>query len=355
MKRYFLTKSLVVLVALLIGICSTAEAQDGDQVRFKTKSKMRIESLGFLAGMLDSETVEEVSIAKGYKRADQKDTSTITDIPNRRIINLNHKEKEYSVITFEDMMAMLEEAGQYAQGRVDSARQDMADEDVPEYTVEFKLTVNDTGKEKKFDGKKAGQKVMVIETIFEPKDASADTLPSGSLFVINDMWLATDLPEMRVAEEFNRDLGEELNQELGQMNLASILSNVLKSDPRIGNAMEKAKEEMKKVDGYPLATTTIFVTVPAEKELDLELALGEKKEEKSGGGFGGFGNIVKQAAGIDTGDDEQPKEAKQSTVLKMEQWTEDISDKKRKMEYFRIPTNYDEVEYERPQLPTSGG
>ena len=173
------------------------------------------------------------------------------------------------------------------------------------------------------------------------------------------MWLSTDIPEMKVAEEFNRDLGEELNQELGQMNLASVISNMLKSDPRMGDAIEKAKEEMKKVEGYPVATTMHLVTVPVYQELDLELALGEKKEEKSGGGgFGGFGNLVKQAAGIETdeeGETGEKPEPKQSTVLSIEQTTGDISDKKRKMDYFGIPSNYDEVKYERPQLPTSGG
>ena len=168
MRRSFLTKPLVLLILLALGAGSVAEAQDGEHVRYKTKSKTRLEALGgFLAGMLDGETVEEVSITKGYKRADQKDTSTITDIPNRRIINLNHKEKEYSIITFEDMMAMVQEAGDYAQGRVDSVRQEMEEAEAPEYTVDFKLTVNDTGKEKKFDGNKASQKVMIIETIFE--------------------------------------------------------------------------------------------------------------------------------------------------------------------------------------------
>ena len=288
--------------------------------------------------------------------------STITDLENRRIINLNHKKKEYSVITFEEMMEMFENAAAYGQSQAEQAKEDMeSSEEMAQYDVDFDLRVENTGKTKKIDGNKAEQTVMIIETIFEPKEGANDSLPSTKMYAINDTWMSDDVPEMKVAEQFHKDMAEAMEQEFTEMNIATILSSLLKSDPRVGSAMEKAKEEMMKMDGFPLASTMHIVTVPPGKELDLELALGEKEEEKSGGGFGGFGGLLKQAAksqGVDMGDDEEggePAEAKQATLVSFESRTEDISDKSRDLDYYQIPTEYTEVEYERPEIPQAGG
>jgi hypothetical protein len=87
-------------------------------------------------------------------------------------------------------------------------------------------------------------------------------------------------------------------------------------------------------------------------DLDWELAIGEKEEEKEGGGgFGGFMKQAAKAAGVDTGDDEEEdSEPKQATLFSMERKIEDISDKERDLDYFQIPSDYEQVEYERPDF-----
>jgi hypothetical protein len=315
---------------------------------------MKIEGLGFLSGLLGGEQKEKVSVYGHLKRVDEDDTSTITDVDNRRMIFLNHDKDEYSVMTFEEMAEMIDEMTAWGKAKVDEKKAEMeADEDVPEYTADFDLEVHDTGKKKKIDGNEAKQKVMIIETIFQPKDeAAADSLPSGSFYVVTDMWQAEDIPEMAVETEFNRSLGEAMGREMMETNMASVMSQLLESDPRVGEAMEKAKEELGNMEGVTLESTMYFVTVPAGMDLDWEQAIGEKEEENGGGGFGGFMKQAAKAAGVDAGDDdgEEKSEPEQATLFSMERKIEDISDKERDLDYYQIPSDYDQVEYERPDF-----
>ncbi len=350
-RTSLLTRVLILLAGISVISSSTLVAQ---HVRYKTKTKMEIESLGFLGRLLNTELKEETSISGMVKRVDRKDNSTITNLETLEIINLNHKKKEYSVITIDEMMEMFKAATSYAEVSVEEGRAEMeSDEDVPEYKVEFDLRVEDTGKEKKIGGHKTYQKVLIIETLFTPVDeAAADTLPSTSLYAINDLWLATDVPEMAVNDDFNRKLGEIMKQELTQGNMSAIISALLKSDPRVAEAMDKAKGAMEELEGTTLLSVMHVVTVPPDMELDLALALGEKeKPKKKGGGFGGFMKAAAKAQGIDVGDDEeQEKVPEQTTLFSMTSKTESISDKARKPEYYMVPDDYEEIEFELPKV-----
>lgn len=350
-KSHSVTRTLLFTVAASLLLAGTVDAQ---HLRYKTKSKMKIEGLGFLSGLLGGGQEEEVSVYGDYKRVDGDDMSTITDVEARRIIYLNHDKDEYSVVTFEEMAEMVDEMTAWGQEKVDEKGAEMEpDEETPEYNAEFDLKVHDTGKTEKIDGYESKQRIMIIETMFEPKDeAAADSLPSGSFYVVTDMWQADDIPEMEVEAEFNRKMGEALGREMMETDMASIMSQLLESDPRVGEAMEKAKEEVGNVEGMTLQSTMYFVTVPKGMELDWELAIGEKEEEKkSGGGIGGFLNQAAKAAGVDAGDDDEGEaEPKQSTLFSMETTIDDISDKERDLDYYQIPDDYDQVEFERPDF-----
>ena len=162
------SRILVLCAAVSVCAASTADAQ---HLRYKTKSEMNLESLGFIGSLLDSEFVEEASISGNIKRVDRKDSSTITNLDTEEIINLNHKKKEYSVVTFEELMQAFKDATAYGQMQAaDGSGGSGSGDDVPEYKVDFDLRVEDTGKSKKIDGVKAYQKVLIIETLFEPAD-----------------------------------------------------------------------------------------------------------------------------------------------------------------------------------------
>lgn len=339
--RSLVSRSVLALL-LLSTVLGTASAQD---VSYKTKSKTELHVLGFLGGLFNGETKQDVAI-KGYKmRADEKDHSTITDLDGERFIQVNHKKKEYSVVTFAQMAEMMSSLGTKMN---DAEKPQMAEGDKPDYDVEFNLDVKNTGKTQKIDGYKTEEKVLILETRFKPKDASADSLPSGSIYAVTDMWLAGDIPEMGPAEAFQKRAAEVMQSNLESMDMAGVINQLLGSYPQVGAAMDRAKEEMTKVEGFPMVTTMHLVTVPSDKDLDLELALGEKKEEKKkGGGFGGFLKKMAEAQGVPAGGDEKA-EAKQKTLLSVYSSTSDISNKSREASYFEPPSGYKEVEYQSP-------
>jgi hypothetical protein len=342
----------LLIAALAVVSASDAGAQ---HLRYKTKTKMNLEFLGFLGSLLDSEMVEEVSINGNVKRVDRKDASTITNLDTEQVISLNHKRKEYSVITFDEMVEMFKAATAYGDAKLEEAQADLEEMDESsEYKVTFDLRVEDTGKSKKVAGNKADQKVLIIETVFEPEDeAAADSLPSTALYAVNDIWLSDNVPEMRVNDEFNQKMGEIAQEEFTQSNMSTVISALLKSDPRVSEAMEKAQDGINELEGTTLLSVMHIVTVPPDMELDLELALGEKeKPKKKGGGFGSFLKDAAKAQGVNVGDDDEKSDdpPEQMTLFSMESRTEDISDKSRNADYYQIPNNYKEVEFELPQI-----
>ena len=333
------------LGVLILGLAvTTVDAQD---VRYKTTSKTELHVLGFLGGLFDGETKEEVSI-KGYKmRSDGKDQSTIMDLDGERMITINHKKKEYSIITFAELAEMMSQMGTQMKAEAAEATPTTTEGDAPEYEVEFDLEVRDTGKSKKIDKYGTEQKVIILETRFKPKDASADTLPSGSLYAITDMWVADDVPEMEPAEAFQRRMAEVVQANVASMDMAGVINQLLDSYPQVGAAMERSNEEMAKVEGFPMATTMRLVSVPIDTDLDLELALGEKKKAKKGGGFGGLLKKVAEAqVGIEGEDEKAAPE--QKTLMSVHSTTDSITNKSRDAADFEPPSNYKEIEYESP-------
>lgn len=341
-KRTLISGILLVAVTLWANV-DYVRAQD---VRYKTTSKTELHVLGFLGGLFDGEVKEEVSI-KGYKmRADGKDNSTITDLDGERFINVNHKKKEYSVITFDELAELMDS---FSERYAESEKPDQPEGEGPEYEVEFDLDVKNTGKSKKIDGYEADQTVLILETKFRPKDASADTLPSGAIYAVTDMWLADDIPEMEPAEAFQKRMAEVMQANLSSMDLAGVINQLLESYPQVGAAIDKTKEEMTKVEGFPLATTMHLVSVPANMDLDMELALGEKKKEKKkGGGFGGFLKKMAETQGVGSGGEEEEAEPEQKTLMSSHTTTHSISNKSRDASDFEPPSGYKEVEYESP-------
>jgi hypothetical protein len=324
-------------------VASAADAQD---VRYKTKSKTELHALGFLGGLFDGETEEEISIKNFKMRSDRDKQSTITDLDGERIINIDHKKKEYTIITFADMAEMMSSLGTRMEEGTEA--REMPEGDHPEFEVEFDLKVEDTGKTKKIDGRETSQRIMILETRFAPKDASADTLPSGSFFAVTDMWLADEIPEMKAQEAFMERMGELMRGNMGSVDMAGMMSKVMDSYPQVGAAMERSKEELSKVDGFAMASTVHLVTVPKDMDLDLALVLGEKKEEKKKGGFGGF--LKKMAEAVPTGDMDAKTDAKpeQKTIMSVHSSTNSISTKSRKSSYFDPPSKYKEVAFQSP-------
>ncbi|HEY5564155.1 MAG TPA: hypothetical protein VIL33_01100 [Rhodothermia bacterium] len=345
MHRMPPTIAKTLLGVLVLGLAVTnSNAQD---VTYKTTTKTELHVLGFLGGLFDGETKEDVSI-KGYKmRSDGKDQSTIMDLDGERMISINHKKKEYSIITFAELAEMMSQMGTQMQAEAAEATPTTTDGDAQEYEVEFDLEVRDTGKSKKIDKYDTEQKVIILETRFKPKDAAADTLPSGSFFAITDMWVADDVPEMKPAEAFQRRMAEVVQANVASMDMAGVINQLLDSYPQVGAAMERSHEEMAKVEGFPMATAMHLVAVPIDTDLDLALALGEKKKEKKGGGFGGLLKKVAEAqVGIEG--EEEKAAPEQKTILSAHATTHSISNKSRDAADFEPPSKYKEVEFESP-------
>jgi len=336
--------SLRIILLCLLATALTLNVAKAQDVRYRTTSKTKLEILSFLGGLSDVESKQEVSIKGNKMRSDDKNTSSIIDLDGERMINIDHKKKEYTIMTFAQLAEMMQSLEQRMQGQT-APSSDASD--APQYDVSFDLDLRDTGNSQKIDGYTANEKILILETRFTPKDASADTLPSGSFYAVTDMWMADDIPEMEPALSFQKRMAEVMQSNLRQTDLAGAMNQMLKSYPQVGAALEKSKEEMANMEGFPLISKMYMITVPADAELDLELALGEKKEEKKGGGFGGLMKNLAKAKGIGSGDEDDSSPT-QKTLMSVTSTTDSISDKSRDASYFEPPAGYKEIEYESP-------
>ncbi|MEZ4703130.1 MAG: hypothetical protein R2834_22575 [Rhodothermales bacterium] len=119
---------------------------------------------------------------------------------------------------------------------------------------------------------------------------------------------------------------------------------MLQQDQRIGPAFEKTAEEMKKLNGTPLRSTTYIVVVPEEMDLDVDLLLGRTKvEKKKGAALGKIAKGALKSRGIPVGGNnnaEAQKPAEQQTLLSMREEYTDIGEGAVDPSKFQVPAGY---------------
>jgi hypothetical protein len=280
----------------------------------------------------------------GHKlRTESGNTASIIDADAGRLIGIDHKQKSYTSLTFDQMadaMRQAEQSQKEAAAKQAGTPKSTKASDTPKGDVNFKyhVDVDRPGQHENIAGYSSERMFMTITIEGEATPEGQKTEQVGSLVFLLDQWIAKDAPQAKAMAEFQRAYAQKVGKAFAEQKQS--LQAAFNSDPRIKVGFEAAAKEMAKVEGTPLRSVIYVTLVPAGMQFDRKLALndvaaGEKADKAASsddkpksGGFGGLIGKVKAAAeqankqGDNKSSDAPPKQA---TLMTMKDEVRSIS------------------------------
>jgi hypothetical protein len=320
-------------------------------------------------GNTNAKTTHTYYITPTKMRTDDGDsTSMIIDTDAEKYIWVDHHAKAYYVLTFQEAIQRFKAAMQQMQAKMDSAQQEIAqakqqqaaNPDNAKLTAQAHLNIQETGKHDNISGYDASESYVTVgidaTVTSNDKETGEQKSAQGNMTLFEDMWLAKSVPLQKYETEFHANLAKKLGSEVSvadKMKAMQTMKQVF-GDPRMREAMQKASEESKKLQGTPLRTTAYFVLVPEGATFDSQLALqsgqeAQQPEQKKKGG--GLGALLKAAMNAQSNDQQQQKQAdqqeakpQQATLMVSTVETTSIKEGAIAASMFEPPAGYKEVQ-----------
>jgi hypothetical protein len=324
--------------------------------------------VGFAARMSGTSLrdIATTTYVQGHQLRSETTTSgMVVDLDAERMINIDHKEKTYSSMTFAEMSAAVERA----RASAEQSRAKKASKSDPATTakkdkvdVKYHVTVDRPGGSQSgmVAGSKAERVFLTITLEAEATPEGEKTEKVGSMVVLLDQWISNDAPHRRAYEDFHRLYAQKLGREFRSQ--VQGLQALFAADARIKDGFEAAGKEMQKIPGVALRSSIYVVLVPANMAFDRQMALEAAavsasasaksdetgKSEKKKGGFGGFLKAIKTVAvdagkKMESGNQKNTAPPKQSTLVVMTDEVKSISAGAVPASLFAPPAEYREV------------
>ncbi len=256
--------------------------------------------MGALSKQLREPMVSTV-IVKGDRMAHvNANTASIIDLSAETITHVDFQKKTYSVMTFAEMQKMMADLAQKAQGK----KQEGA-------AMEFKASVENTGKTKTINGFET--KEMVMKLMAEMTDEKSGQ--KGAMNIVSDMWIAPRIPGYEEVSGFHARMGAKLNWTPG-------MNPMMMQNGGAAKGYAELAKEMAKMDGMPVYQVMAMGgdgTVPAGAEPGTAPAQGQEQQKADkpslggalggalGGRFGGLGRKKKPAEDPPPAEQQQAK------------------------------------------------
>jgi len=347
---------LVVLAALSLPPTGAPLAAQGVTYTSVTSTKAG-GALGAVLKLSGSSNITSTTYLSGHKmRVDDKDRSTIYDIDGSRIIYIDHKQKGYAIVTFEQLRAALDSglaAAKQEQAKA-KEKEKPKDANAKDYQLDYNVAVDRTNEHQKIAGYDAQRMFMTISMGAHEKgqEARAD---QGQMVLLVDLWTSTSAPQAAAFREFGRAYAAKMGQEFRSSMKG--LEAAFSSNPQMKSSLEAAGKEMAKNQGFTLRNTSYFVIVPEGKTFDRQLALNagakadaeakaDAGQPKKGGGL--FGKLKAAAAAAEQQQKEQQEQGggksapQQATMMGLSTEVQDIQTGV-PGDAFAIPAGYKEV------------
>jgi hypothetical protein len=271
----------ICVLALPLAALSAAPAQA--DVKTRDKTQVKIEGmLGRMAGMFGGKAVKEGLIqthaVKGDRKIELNDsTGRIVDLKEEKVYELNIRDKSYKVTTFDELRRRLKEAQEQAEKQAPKEEQQKEEPGQPAKEVEVDFDVKETGQKKSIAGFDTREVVMTITV----REKGRTLEEGGGLVMTSNSWLSADIPALKELAEFEMRYWKAIAPETSGVS-AEQMAALMAMYPMLKNAMERLRSESTKLEGTPLATTTVFETVKSKAQQ------AEQAEQKGGGGLGGM-------------------------------------------------------------------
>ena len=341
-----------VILASMFFACLSFSIVQAQTVRYTTETRTRLPGLGALANVMGSKKaqVSTVYVTPSAMRSEDGDGVTIVDLNGERILTLDTKKKTYYEMTFEEMMAFLDQASADLEEEMEEARETGENPG----QLEFDLSVEDLGETQEVAGYPAHRKLMRMVFKYtgevENEEGEMQTM-SGQMYALSDMWVAKGVEGEEVMKQFAERYGEKLGISLSGQNRFSGVMQVFQQNGQMGEAFEKMREEVEKIDGTALRTTMYMVMVPEGQELDVDAVLrGAPAEEEGGRRRGRLGRLARgalQGRGINIGrggGEEEDMQQGQRVMLTAETRYTEIATIPDDPSLFAVPAGYERIE-----------
>ena len=252
------------------------------EVKTRDKSQVKFEGmLGRMMGMFGGKAAKEGTVTavavKGDRKAELSDTyGRIVDLKEEKVYELDIKKKSYQVITFEELRRRMREAQEKAEKDAPKEEKE-PQQDKPAREMEVDFDVKETGQTRTLAGHDTREVVMTV-TVRE-KGRTLDE--GGGMVMTSNSWMAKTIPAMKELSDFELRYWKAIAPEASGMS-AEQMAAVMAMYPMLKRAMERLKAEGTKLEGTPLATTTVFEAVKSKEQM------AQQSEQSSGGGLGGM-------------------------------------------------------------------
>jgi len=235
--------------------------------------------------------------------------STIIRLDREDIINIDHKKKSYTVMTFEEMRQKMQKAMEAMQ-HPSKAPDAKTDAKAPDVKFEPKISIKDTGETKVINGFNTRHVIMSVQ--MEGQDQK--TQEKGAFGADSDLWITKDVSGFAERQEFYKKYAVKFG---AAMMPRGMMAPSAGTDPRVGPAMAELSKQAQKMEGVPVLTvTSVNITgTPSEGTQSSqptsnshETSSSSSSQESSSsskeavaeslgkvlGGFGGFGHKKKK-------------------------------------------------------------
>jgi len=237
-----------------------------------------------------TETVEKQYIKGRRMRTDANESSsTILDMEGGRWLSLDHEARTYIEVSMDSLMAMAQGMAR-TMGQAGAAeRAEPTDPSASEVDYSFDVSVDRTGREERIAGYQAEQVLLTIEMEARGVPEGEQQEQGGRMVLLSDLWVSTDVPGYQAMRDLQTEQGTRMAGSASDM--SGVIGALGGQDPRQRAAMERAGEEMSKVEGMPVRTTMHMVMVPLDQPFDRDAVLEAQPQQQASGG-GGVGGLV---------------------------------------------------------------
>jgi hypothetical protein len=266
----------------VLGLCVALPASSFADFRYDETSKITGGSLvsmmkfasAFSKGARQiTDPVNSTILVKGNRMAHiNQDSTEIIDLDQETITKIDPVKKQYSVVTFQEMKAAMEEAMRNAQAQQKQAPPPTTPASTtPPPEMKFKVSVTNTGAKKQVAGLDATE--SILKMTMEAKDQQSGQ--TGNMAMTNDMWMAPEIPGYGEVRDFNARMAAKMSTAYSGSMPSLMSPQMLKQQPGMFSGMADMAKEMSKLKGVPvsqvmrLGSTANGTPLPAASEAPL--------------------------------------------------------------------------------------
>jgi hypothetical protein len=222
-----------------------------------------------------TDPVNSTILVKGNRMAHiNPDSTEVIDLDQETITRMDHAKKQYTVVTFQEMKAAMEEALRKAQAQPQTPTpQPASTTPLPE--MKFKVSVTNTGATKQVAGLSAAESILKMSA----EATDQQTGKTGNMAITNDMWMVPEIPGYNEVKDFNARMAMKMGTVFGGA-MPSMSPQMLSAQPGMYSGMADMAKEMSKLKGVPVSqvmrmgTTADGSALPAASEAPLPASNG---------------------------------------------------------------------------------